>query len=188
MWEVEQAISTISKYNDQLVIMHCVSLYPTPYDKVNLNMINVLKRSFDRPVGYSGHELGIEVPIAAVTMGATCVEKHITLDRRMKGGDHKFSLEPHELKMMVGSIRNVEKALIESEKTLLEEEVPFRQKLSKSLVAGRSLKRGNVITAETVLCKSPQTGLPPIMLGEVLGKKLNRDVEEDHIITSEDLE
>lgn len=188
MWEIEQVINTMSKFNDQLVIMHCVSIYPTPYEKVNLGFMKVLQACFDYPVGYSGHELGIEIPVGAVAMGATCIEKHITLSRTMKGGDHKFSLEPNELKAMVNAIRNMEKAMIESGKTLLDEEMPFRQKLSKSLVINRDLPKGTVITNDVISCKSPQTGISPLMISKIIGKKLGKDLKEDQTLTQEYLE
>lgn len=185
--DIEKAVEAITEVNENLVLMHCVSIYPTPIDKVNLNMIPALQRYFGLPTGYSGHEMGIEVPIAAVAMGACVIEKHITLDRTMKGGDHKFSLEPDELKQMVKSIRNIEKAMEYYPKQILPEEARFRQKLAKSVVTRRAMKKGEILTEEDLDYKSPGNGVPPTLLQKLLGKPLLTDLTEESAIRLSDV-
>lgn len=185
--DIEKAVEAITEVNDKLILMHCVSIYPTPMEKVNLNMIPALQRFFGLPAGYSGHEMGIEVPTAAVAMGACAIEKHVTLDRTMKGGDHKFSLEPHELKQMVQSIRNVEAAMEYYPKQVLPEEAKFRQKLAKSVVTKRAMKKGEVLTEDDLEYKSPGNGVPPTLLQKLLGKPLLIDLTEDSAIRLSDL-
>lgn len=187
MWEIEQAVSAITQYNKDLMLMHCVSVYPTEFEDLHLSCINFLQSQFGLPVGFSGHEKGWVATIAAVTLGACAIEKHITLDRSMKGSDHCFSLEPLELKQMVLNIRKTEKALVGFEKYLLEKEIPARQKLGKSIVAREKIPAGTVLTKDMLICKSPATGISPIMLDKVVGRRVISDINEDSTISGKDL-
>jgi sialic acid synthase SpsE len=143
---------------------------------------------FDLPVGYSGHEPGWLIPVAAVAAGSCIIEKHITLSKRLKGGDHCFSLEPDELKQMVKNIRLVEQALGDGKKRLHPQEMPFREKLSKSMVACVPIKKGMPIRYEMLTFKSPGNGIPPNHLEDIILRKAKNNIPLDKIITEDDLD
>lgn len=187
MDEIARAVEAIRVFNDHLILLHCVSVYPTEYADVNLGFMETLRRTFGCPVGYSGHERGMAIPLAARALGACVIEKHITLDRRMRGGDHRFSLTPTELKEMVDGLRQVELALRPGEKRVLETEAPFRAKLGKSIVSARPIARGEVLTPDLLTCKSPGTGLSPLRLDGILGRRAARDIPADVLLTHEDV-
>lgn len=180
MEEIEEAVRAVLKHNDRLIIFHCLSLYPSPEDKINLSFMDVLKEKFaPLPIGYSGHEMSLLPTIAAVARGACIIERHLTLDKKMKGSDHAASLEPHEFKELVASIRQIEKINGVPEKILYEELQPLREKLAKSLVARTRIPRGSVIRAEFLTAKGPGSGIKPSLMGEVIGRIAQLDIEED---------
>jgi len=170
----------LSKKN--LILLHCNTEYPTPFEDVNLNAMDALRNEFGVEVGYSDHTKGIEVPIAAVALGATVIEKHFTLDRNMPGPDHKASLEPDELKAMVSAIRNIERALGSTEKKVTDSERKNIAIARKSIVAAKDIKKGEVLTEENITVKRPGTGISPMRWEEIIGTKAIRDFEEDEII------
>ncbi len=186
--EIEAAIATITRYNDQLILMQCTSEYPTRFENVNLKGMELLKERFGLPVGFSGHTIGILVPVVAAALGAVAVEKHITLGRWMKGTDHAGALEPDGLKRVSRDIRNLEKAFGSKEKLLLESEEKTRRKLARSIVAKATIQRGTTITSEMVIMKSPGTGLSGLQLPKIIGKQASRDLAEDHLISLDDVE
>lgn len=165
-----------------LVLLHCNTEYPTPYEDVNLRAMQTLAKEFDVPIGYSDHTLGIEVPIAAVAMGASVIEKHFTLDRNMEGPDHKASLEPSELCEMVRTIRNVEKALGDGIKRITESERRNLIIARKSIVAAKRIKKGEILSEENLTVKRPGNGISPMKWNDVLGTRANKDFEEDDLI------
>lgn len=167
---------------NQITILHCNTEYPTPYEDVNLRAMTSLKDEFKVEVGYSDHTKGIEVPIAAVALGATVIEKHFTLDRTLSGPDHKASLEPDELKAMVSAIRNIEKALGDGHKQVSESERKNIAIARKSIVAASNIKKGDLLTEENLTVKRPGTGISPMRWEEVLGQKAIRNFAEDEII------
>lgn len=167
---------------NQITILHCNTEYPTPYEDVNLRAMTALKDEFKVEVGYSDHTKGIEVPIAAVALGATVIEKHFTLDRTLPGPDHKASLEPDELKAMVSAIRNIEKALGDGHKQVSESERKNIAIARKSIVAASNIKKGDLLTEENLTVKRPGTGISPMRWEEVLGQKAIRNFAEDEII------
>lgn len=167
---------------DQITILHCNTEYPTPFEDVNLRAMQTIKERFCTQVGYSDHTRGIEVPIAAVALGATVIEKHFTLDRNMPGPDHKASLEPDELKAMVSAIRNIEKALGSAEKKISDSERKNIAIARKSIVAATNIKKGEVLTEENITVKRPGTGISPMRWEEVLGNTAVRDFQEDELI------
>ncbi|GBF12458.1 N-acetylneuraminate synthase [Tepidibacillus sp. HK-1] len=183
MEDIRAAVSILKENGSgEITVLHCTTEYPTPYDDVNLKAMNTIQIEFDVPVGYSDHTLGIEVPIAAVAMGATVIEKHFTLDRNMEGPDHKASLEPNELKAMVNAIRNVEVAIGSGEKKPAESEKKNMAIARKSIIAKRNISKGERFTEENLTVKRPGNGISPMKWFEVIGRVALRDFEEDELI------
>ncbi len=186
--ELDDAVATILKHNQKLIILHCVSIYPTPDEKINLHTMQMLARRYaPLPVGYSGHEKGYDASVASVALGATCVERHITLDKTLPGPDHAtVSLDIAEFKEMIERSRRVEKAIVGLEfKGLLEEEKSTRNKHTKSLVAKHNISAGTRITSKMIVFKSPGHGFKPYELARVVGRKAKTDIPEDAVITAE---
>ena len=167
---------------EQITILHCNTQYPTPMADVNLRAMLTIKRDFGVEVGYSDHTQGIEVPIAAVALGAAVVEKHFTLDRAMKGPDHKASLEPKELKAMTAAIRNIEQALGTGEKCVSASERANIAVARKSIVAACTVKKGDILTDGNLAVKRPGTGISPMRWNEVVGTRASKDFEPDEMI------
>jgi N,N'-diacetyllegionaminate synthase len=183
--EIEDALDILTSCGtkkEDITILHCNTEYPTPYEDVNLLAMLTIKEAFKVKVGYSDHTLGIEIPIAAVALGASVIEKHFTLDRNMQGPDHKSSLEPNELKAMVRAIRNVEKALGDGIKKPSPSEIKNKIIVRRSIVAKRNIKRGEIFNEENITVKRPATGISPMRWYEILGKTATRDYKEDEII------
>lgn len=168
---------------ESITILHCNTEYPTPMEDVNLKAILHIQKELGTQIGYSDHTLGIEVPIAAVAVGATVIEKHFTLDRNLPGPDHAASLEPFELKAMVNAIRNIEKALSGNGiKETSISEAKNKTIARKSLIAAREIKKGEKFTEENINVKRPGTGISPMKYDELLGTKANRDFKKDDLI------
>lgn len=168
---------------NKITILHCNTEYPTPMEDVNLKAMLHIQKELGIPVGYSDHTLGIEVPIAAVALGATVIEKHFTLDKTLPGPDHKASLEPDELKAMVSAIRNIEKAIDGSGlKEVSKSEEKNKPIARKSIVASTNIKKGDIFTPENLTVKRPGTGISPMQWDEVIGKEAKRDFQEDELI------
>jgi N,N'-diacetyllegionaminate synthase len=168
---------------ENLILLHCNTEYPTPFEDVNLKAMDALRNEFGVEVGYSDHTKGIEVPIAAVALGATVIEKHFTLDRNMEGPDHKASLEPDELKAMVNAIRNIEKAVGgDGTKHISDSERKNIAIARKSIVAACNIKTGEVFTEDNITVKRPGNGVSPMRWEEVLGQVAKRDFAEDELI------
>lgn len=165
-----------------VTLLHCNTEYPTSMADVNLRAMLSMRDHFGIAVGYSDHTPGIEVPIAAVALGATVIEKHFTLDRDLPGPDHKASLEPPELKAMVVAIRNVEQALGDGVKTPTPSEAKNKPVARKSLVASRAIRSGETFTADNVTVKRPGSGLSPMLWDDVLGRRATRDFAPDDLI------
>lgn len=181
--EVEDAIEVLNNNGaTDITILHCTTEYPTPYGEVNLKAMKTLKERFNVNVGYSDHTKGIEIPIAAVAMGARVIEKHFTLDRNMEGPDHKASLEPDELKAMVDAIRNVERAMGDGEKKPSESEIKNIAIARKSIIAKTDIKKGDILTENNITIKRPGNGISPMRWFEVLGIKAIQDFVEDELI------
>lgn len=181
--EIRNAIDVLkSEGTNDISLLHCNTQYPTPMNDVNLNAMLTLKKEFGLPVGYSDHTKGIEVPIAAVALGARIIEKHFTIDRNLQGPDHKASLEPHELKDMVCCIRNTEKALGSGEKVVTDSEKENMAIARKSIVALKPIKIGEVFTEDNLTVKRPGTGISPMRWNEVLGRASDRNYDVDEMI------
>jgi len=188
MEETDEAVETVLARNKDLILMHTVSDYPCDDDRVNLKMIGVLKQRYGLPVGYSGHETGIAIPVAARALGAVVIEKHFTLDRAMRGPDHAASLEPEGLRRVVKYIKvNVEPALGDGIKKITENELKSRAKLAKSIAAKVSIPKGTVITADMLTIKGPGTHLKPKHLNGLVGKTAQLDILENTLVPTEAL-
>ena len=184
--EIKDAVKVLTDNGvskDKITILHCNTEYPTPMEDVNLKAMLHIQRELGLPIGYSDHTLGIEVPIAAVALGATVIEKHFTLDKTLPGPDHKASLEPNELKAMVSAIRNIEKAIGGSGlKEVSKSEEKNKPIARKSIVAAKKIVKGESFTVENLTVKRPGTGISPMQWDEVIGKEAKRDFQEDELI------
>lgn len=167
---------------ENITIMHCNTEYPTPYEDVNLMAMLTIREAFNIDVGYSDHTLGIEVPIAAAALGASIIEKHFTLYKNMEGPDHKASLEPNELRFMVRSIRNIEKALGEGIKTASASELKNIVIARKSIVAAGIIRKGEMFTEKNITIKRPGNGISPMEWDNIVGRKAKRNFKEDEFI------
>jgi N,N'-diacetyllegionaminate synthase len=185
MEEIKAAINVLVKYGtdkQKITVLHCNTQYPTPMQDVNLLAMQTIAKETGLKAGYSDHTPGIEIPIAAVALGATVIEKHFTLDRNMDGPDHKASLEPDELKAMVAAIRNVEKALGSSEKTVSASESENIPVARKSIVAACSIAGGELFTEENLTVKRPGNGISPMQWEKIIGQPAMRDFVKDELI------
>lgn len=183
--EVGAAVAVLEKggiSRADITLLHCTTQYPTPYDAVNLRAMDALRTLGCGGVGYSDHTVGVEVPVAAVAMGATVIEKHFTLDKNMAGPDHRASLSPDELKTMVAMVRNIERALGSGEKTVADAERPNIEVARKSIVAARDIKRGEVLTEENITVKRPGNGVSPMLWDSVIGTRAVADFAYDELI------
>ena len=183
--EIEAAIEVLEQAGtprSKLTVLHCTTEYPTPMNEVNLRAMQSVHEAFGVAVGYSDHTQGIEVAIAAVSMGAKVIEKHFTLDRKLPGPDHQASLAPVELKAMVSAIRNIEVALGDGIKRLTPSEARNKPIVRKSLVARRAITAGEVFTVQNLTTKRPGTGISPMRWDEFIGKKAQRDFATDELI------
>ena len=183
--EIEDAMDILinaGTKKENITVLHANTMYPTPMEDVNLKAMVTIGKTFDVAFGYSDHTLGIEVDIAAVAMGACCIEKHFTLDCTMEGPDHKASLEPNELKAMVKAIRNIELALGSSVKKPSKSEMPNMQIARKSIVAKIEIKKGDKLSEENITIKRPGNGINPMRWDEIVGTIAAKDYKEDELI------
>lgn len=181
--EIRQAVETIyGAGNKKLILLHCVTDYPVPADDVNLKTMLTLKKIFKTPIGYSDHSLGVEIPLAAVALGAKVVEKHFTLNKNMKGPDHKTSLNPQELSRVVKGIRIIEKALGNGVKKLSLGEKKNMKFVRRSIVALQNITKGEVITPDVISCKRPGWGIQPKDIDKIIGCKARGNIKKDEVI------
>lgn len=183
--DIELAIDALEKSGTKrrdITLLHCNTEYPTPMEDVNLKAIPVLSQSFGVKVGYSDHTLGVEIPLAAVALGATVIEKHFTLDRNLPGPDHKASLLPGELNVMVEGIRNIELAIGDGVKKVTASELKNKPAVRKSLVAKRFIAAGELYSENNVAAKRPGLGISPMFWDEVMGRKAPRSFDVDEMI------
>ena len=187
--EIERALECIRKYNNkEIIALHCTTNYPCPMEEVNLLAMNTIKEAFKIKVGYSDHTLGIEVPIAAVALGAEVIEKHFTLDKNMEGPDHRASLDPTELKLMVKSIRNIEKALGDGVKKPNKSEELIKKVVRRRVIIARDLEKGHILTEEDLEYKRANNGIEVEFYENVLGKKLVYSKSKADILEWRDIE
>ncbi len=183
--EIEKAVKLLINNGinrKKLTVLHCNTEYPTPFSDANLKAINTIKKNIKVKVGYSDHTLGIEAPIAAVALGAQIIEKHFTLDKNLKGPDHKASIEPDELKKMIKSIRNIELAMGSGIKKPTNSEKKNISIARKSIVANKIIQKNEIFTKKNLAIKRPGIGIPPVHFEKLLGLKSNKKYVEDEII------
>ncbi len=168
---------------EKVTLLHCTTEYPAPIDEINLNAMLTVKNAFHLNVGYSDHSKGITIPVMAAALGAKIIEKHFTLDKTLPGPDHAASLEPGELREMVGAIRTVEQAFGSGIKIPMPSEINNKDIARKSIIAAKKIKMGEVFTEENITIKRPGTGISPMQFWDILGKKSLRDFSVDEIIS-----
>ncbi|MAS82492.1 MAG: N-acetylneuraminate synthase [Legionellales bacterium] len=183
--EIEVALvilETAGTPRQRITILHCTTEYPTPMKEVNLRAMLTIRDTFNVAVGYSDHTQGIEVSNAAVSLGASVIEKHFTLDRNLPGPDHRASLQPRELKSMISAIRNIEKVLGDGVKKASPSEMKNKSIVRKSVVAAIAIKKGEYFNDCNITVKRPGTGLSPMLWDNVIGKQAPHDFNEDEMI------
>jgi sialic acid synthase len=186
--QVKEAYRLVLNLNDQIALLQCTSTYPSKFDEINLNVLRTYQKEFpDAVIGFSGHELGIAIPPVAVALGARIIERHFTLDRTMKGGDHVASLEPQGFAKMVRDIHHVEEAMGSFQKEIQPSEFPIYKKLAKSIVSKVPISKGTPITREMLTTKGPGTGISPTKMDQLVGKPIKKDIEEDMVLLAEDI-
>jgi N,N'-diacetyllegionaminate synthase len=184
--EIEEALSVLEKNGaklENITVLHCTTNYPATMDEVNLNAMTTIGREFGVKFGYSDHTIGIEVAIAAVALGATVIEKHFTLDRNLPGPDHKASLQPQELGLLVEGIRNIEVAMGDGLKRPTESELANKIVARKSLVAIRDIKKGELFSEANLAAKRPGSGISPMEWDSLIGTRAAKDFLKDELIT-----
>lgn len=181
--EIEQAVAAVrAEGNEQIVLLHCVSIYPPEYNTIHLRNMAILREAFDVPVGFSDHTLGTAIPLAAIAIGACIIEKHFTLDQEMAGWDHAISANPEQLQTIVAEGQNVFTALGEGQRIVSAAEMEKRRKFRRSLVARHKLDRGHLLTEADLDAKRPGTGVAPNEIAYVIGRRLACDVAADQVL------
>ena len=183
--DIEAAITALESggaNRENITILHCTTQYPAPMESVNLRAMNTIQNAFKTSVGYSDHTVGITIPIAAVAMGASVIEKHLTLDKTMDGPDHSASIEPHEFQQMVQAIRELEQAMGDGIKTPTLSEMPNLEIARKSIVAARDIAKGEAFTDENIAAKRPGGGMSPMKWNNVVGKIAKQNFCKDDYI------
>jgi N,N'-diacetyllegionaminate synthase len=183
MGEIEQAVEAVrGEGNDQIVLLHCISIYPPEYETIHLRNMETLQRAFDCPVGFSDHTLGTAIPLAAIALGACIIEKHFTLDQDMAGWDHAISANPEQMETIVREGKNIIKALGSGRRIVSDAEMEKRNKFRRSLVARQSLSKGHVLSESDFDAKRPGTGVAPDEIQYVVGRTLAGDLAEDQVL------
>ena len=188
-WEqVDRAVSELRVFHDDIILLHCNSSYPCPEDEIGLPVMDEMRRRYGLPVGYSGHERGFAPTLAAVARGACVIERHVTLNKNLPGTDHQVSLEPDQLRELVTMIREVERAMLITEKQVFGKENQAAAKLRKSIVAARDIPAGTILTADDLTVKSPGTGMSPLLWDAVLGRRVVSPLAKDAQLHPTDVE
>ena len=181
--EIEKAIKTIeSAGNEEIILLHCISIYPPAYEDIHLNNIKMLRQTFGYPVGFSDHTIGVSIPLAAVALGCCLIEKHFTLDKDLPGWDHAISANPEEMKIIVEESSNIHKALGNYNRLVSPAEEEKKLKFRRSIVMGKDLKKGHILTIEDLAFKRPGTGIRPDEIAYVVGRVLKQDIAQDDLL------
>jgi N-acetylneuraminate synthase len=182
--EIETAVNTVkSEGNNNIVLLHCISIYPPKDKDIHLRNITMLQQAFDLPIGFSDHSFGASIPLASVALGACIIEKHFTLDKDLPGWDHEISANPVEMKTICEDSKKIAAALGNVFRTVSDEEEQKKSKFRRSIVSSKKLKKGDIITETDLAYKRPGTGIPPNEYSYLIGRKLNTDLEEDSLFT-----
>lgn len=186
--EIEKAVEVIEEEgNNQIILLHCISIYPPAYEDINLNNILMLEKTFNYPVGFSDHTIGTSIPLAAVALGSCIIEKHFTLDKDMPGWDHEISADPEELEVICKESKNIVKSMGNFKRIVSEAEKEKLKKFRRSIIIARNMKKGEEIKLEDLEFKRPGTGIRPDELSYVIGKVVIRNIEKDEILKWEDI-
>jgi sialic acid synthase SpsE len=186
--EIENAIRAIeSEGNHQIILLHCIAVYPPAYEDINLNNIPMLRQTFGYPVGFSDHTIGVTIPVASVALGSCVIEKHFTLDKKLPGWDHDISADPIEMKKIVEESRNVVKALGSCRRVVSQAEEDKKVKFRRSVVAKVYLRAGHILGHEDIVFKRPGTGIKPDEVEYIIRRKLKRDIKSDDLLKWDDL-
>lgn len=187
--EIENALNSIEVTgNNQIILLHCISIYPPAYEDINLNNIPMLRQAFAHPIGFSDHTKGVAIPLASVALGSCVIEKHFTLDKNLPGWDHEVSADPYEMKIIVEESQNIARALGRYERVVAKAEQEKKVKFRRSIVAKNDLKEGFELDLGQLLFKRPGTGIPPDEARYLIGRRLKRAVRKDDQIKWEDLQ
>jgi N-acetylneuraminate synthase len=186
--EIENAVNACySVGNEQVILLHCISIYPPEYKDIHLNNIHTLQTVFDLPVGFSDHTMGTSIPLASVVFGSCVIEKHFTLDKDLPGWDHEISANPEELKVICSESKNISESLGSKMRTVSKAEENKKDKFRRSLVVTKKLKKGHILTEEDLTAKRPGTSIQPNEIEYVVGRTLNNDLEDDDLLKWNDL-
>lgn len=186
--EIQNAIKTIeAAENCQIILLHCVAVYPPAYTDIHLNNISMLRRTFGYPVGFSDHSKGTVIPLASVVLGSCVIEKHFTLDKDMPGWDHEVSADPRDMKTIVEESRNIVRALGGYQRVIGKAEQEKKLKLRRSIIAKSDLKEGRILTLDDLTFKRPETGIRPDEVKYVVGRRLKRNISQDEVIHWDDV-
>ena len=181
--EIENAVKTIEgEGNHQIILLHCIAIYPPAYEDINLNNIPMLRQTFGYPVGFSDHTIGVSIPLASVALGICMIEKHFTLDKDLPGWDHEVSANPEEMKMIVKESCNIVRAMGACRRVVNQAEEEKKLKFRRSVVAGRDLGKGHVLMIEDLAFKRPGSGIWPDEVGYLIGRKIKQDISQDEIM------
>ena len=186
--EIEMAIKVIeSENNNNIVLLHCIALYPPKNKEINLRNITMMQNVFKYPVGFSDHSIGYAIPLASVVLGSCIIETHLTIDKGLPGWDHEISANPEEMKVIVDGAKKIHESLGQMERVISDAEEEKKKKFRRSIVINKQMNKGDVLEEEGVSFKRPGTGIPPEELKYILGKIVNKNLDIDHILTAEDL-
>lgn len=186
--EIESAIEVIKKSgNHEIILLHCISIYPPLYEDINLNNISMLANVFDCPVGFSDHTIGYSIPLASVALGACIIEKHFTLDKDLPGWDHEISANPDEMKIICSESKNITKSLGSIQRTVSPAEEEKKKKFRRSAVSKFTLPQGHIICENDLEFKRPGTGIPPNQISFLIGSTVKREIQEGQLIVWEDI-
>lgn len=187
--EIEKAINVITESgNENIVLLHCISIYPPLYEDIHLNNITMLQQTFGYPVGFSDHTIGYSIPLASVALGACIIEKHFTLDKDLPGWDHEISANPVEMKIICQESKNIVKSLGQFKRIVSKAEIDKKDKFRRSAVSNKILKAGDTILVEDLNFKRPGTGIQPEEMKYIVGRKLKRTIENDELLNWTDFE
>lgn len=186
--EIDQAVRTIeASGNRDIILLHCIAIYPPDYNDIHLNNILMLRQTFNYPIGFSDHSKGVAIPLASVALGACVIEKHFTLDKDMPGWDHEISADPGDMKVIVEESKNIVKAMGGFRRVLGQAEIDKKRKFRRSIISKKELKMGEALKLEDVTFKRPESGIRPDEVKHVIGRQLKRNIKQDEVIQWTDL-